>query len=64
MNTHALRLPRAILSALPSQDRLGDFANGIISLSDTVYFVLVTALMLFLTTRVLEGARHGRRRGA
>ena len=49
-----------ILSFLPSSSRLGDFANGIVSLSDIVYFVAFTALMLFLTDRAMEKRRHAK----
>ncbi len=52
---------RTLLGLLPSSDRLGDFANGIISLSDVVYFLSLTGLMLFLTDRVLEYRRFARR---
>lgn len=52
---------RAVLGFLPSADRLGDFANGIISLSDIVYFLVFTGLMVFLTCRVLERRRFARR---
>ena len=52
---------RTLLGLLPSSDRLGDFANGIISLSDVVYFLSLTGLMLFLTDRVLEYRRFSRR---
>ena len=60
MNAAWLRVPGALLGALPSSRRLGDFANGIISLSDTVYFLAFTALMLFFTVRVIEGRRHAK----
>ena len=49
-----------ILGFLPSSSRLGDFANGIISLSDIVYFVAFIALMLFLTDRAMEKRRHAK----
>ena len=49
-----------ILSFLPSSARLGDFANGIVSLSDIVYFVAFIALMLFLTDRAMEKRRHAK----
>ena len=52
----------SLLSALPGQDRLGDFANGILSLSDLVYYLVFSFLMLFLTTRLLEARKHQRRR--
>ena len=45
---------------LTSSSRLGDFANGIISLSDIVYFVAFIALMLFLTDRAMEKRRHAK----
>ena len=49
-----------ILGFLPSSSRLGDFANGIVSLSDIVYFVAFTALMFFLTDRAMEKRRHAK----
>ena len=49
-----------ILGFLPSSARLGDFANGIVSLSDIVYFVAFIALMLFLTDRAMEKRRHAK----
>ena len=49
-----------ILGFLPSSAWLGDFANGIVSLSDIVYFVAFTALMLFLTDRAMEKRRHAK----
>ena len=49
-----------ILGFLPSSSQLGDFANGIVSLSDIVYFVAFTALMLFLTDRAMEKRRHAK----
>ena len=49
-----------ILGFLPSSSRLGDFANGIVSLSDIVYFVAFIALMLFLTDRAMEKRRHAK----
>ena len=49
-----------ILSFLPSSARLGDFANGIVSLSDIVYFVAFIVLMLFLTDRAMEKRRHAK----
>lgn len=51
---------RTVLSYLPTTERLGDFANGIISLGDVVYFLTVTALMLFYTCRVLEHRRFAK----
>lgn len=53
----------AILQWLPSTERLGDFANGVMSLSDTVYFLGFTALMVFITVMTVEGRRFARRRG-
>lgn len=52
---------RTLLGFLPSSARLGDFANGVISLSDLVYFLTLTGLMLFFTDRVLEYRRLARR---
>ena len=49
-----------ILGFLPSSARLGDFANGIVSLSDIVYFAAFIALMLFLTDRAMEKRRHAK----
>ena len=49
-----------ILGFLPSSARLGDFANGIVSLSDIVYFAAFIALMLFLTNRAMEKRRHAK----
>lgn len=48
---------QAVLKWLPSSARLGDFANGVISLSDVTYFLAFAALMMFLTCRVLERRR-------
>ncbi len=45
------------LAFLPSSARLGDFAQGIISLSDVVYFLTFTALMLFYTCQALNRRR-------
>lgn len=52
-----------ILRWLPSTDRLGDFANGVMSLSDIVYFLGFTGLMIFMTVLTVEGRRFARRRG-
>lgn len=52
---------RTVLGFLPATDRLGDFANGIISLSDIAYFLVFTGLMVFLTCRALERRRFARR---
>lgn len=51
---------RAALSWLPSSARLGDFANGVISLADCAYFLSVTALAAFLTCRVIERRRFAK----
>ncbi len=55
-----LRPVSILLRYLPSSTRLGDFANGVISLSDVVYFLAFIALMLFLTDRAMEKRRHAR----
>lgn len=52
-----LKPVQAVLQFLPSTARLSDFANGIISLSDVVYFLSFTVLMLFFTCRVIEHRR-------
>ncbi len=49
-----------VMSRLPSASRLGDFANGIISLTDVLYFCSLTALMLALTCRVLAHRRFSK----
>lgn len=51
---------RLMLEWLPSSARLGDFANGIISLADVVYFAAFTALMLLFTCRVIERRRFAK----
>lgn len=51
-----------ILKWVPSTDRLGDFANGVISLSDIAYFLGFTSLMVFMTVLTVEGRRFARRR--
>ena len=56
----ALRPVQSLLGWLPSAARLGDFANGIISLADCVYFVSVSALFAFLTCRVIERRRFAK----
>jgi ABC-2 type transport system permease protein len=56
----SLHAVSVILNYLPSSSRLGDFANGIISFADVIYFLTLTALMLFLTDRVLEKRRHAK----
>lgn len=55
-----LRPVSVLLRYLPSSTRLGDFANGVISMSDVVYFLAFIALMLFLTDRAMEKRRHAR----
>lgn len=55
-----LRPVSVLLRYLPSSTRLGDFANGVISLSDVVYFLAFIALMLFLTDLAMEKRRHAR----
>ena len=45
---------------LPSAGRLGEFANGVISPADVAYFLGFTALMIFLTCRVIEARRHAK----
>lgn len=51
---------RTLLGALPMRARLADFANGLISPAQCVYFVSFCALMLFLTTRVLHMRRFAK----
>ncbi len=59
-NSASLHAVSVILNYLPSSSQLGDFANGIISFADVIYFLTLTALMLFLTDRVLEKRRHAK----
>ncbi len=51
---------RGAMAWLPSAQRLGEFANGVISLSDVAYFLGFSALMLFLTCRAIQARRHAR----
>lgn len=51
---------RAALEWLPSSARLGDFANGIVSVADCAYFLSVCALMAFLTCRAIERRRFAK----
>ncbi|MGN1457714.1 MAG: ABC transporter permease [Acutalibacteraceae bacterium] len=46
-----------ILNAVSFQSKYSNFALGMISLSDVVFFVTVTLLFLFLTDRVIEKRR-------
>ena len=46
-----------ILNALSFQTRYGNFALGLITLSDVVFFITTTFLFLFLTDRVIERRR-------
>lgn len=51
---------RMMMQWLPSADRLGEFANSVISPADVAYFLGFTALMIFLTCRVIEARRHAK----
>lgn len=51
---------RAVMQWLPSADRLGEFATGVISLADVCYFLGFTAMALFLTARTIEARRQAR----
>ena len=57
MSASYLAPVRTILGWLPTAQRLGDFASGVISLADVTYFVLFSGLMLFFTCRVLTARR-------
>lgn len=48
---------RQIVSAITIYNYYGDFKNGILSLPAVVYYVSVTALLLFLTVRFTEKRR-------
>lgn len=48
---------RQILNALSFQSRYGNFAIGLISLSDIVFFISITGLFLFLTDKVIDRRR-------
>lgn len=51
---------RVVMQWLPSADRLGEFANGVISPADVCYFLGFTAMALFLTARAIEARRQAR----
>lgn len=51
---------RMVMQWLPSAERLGEFANGVISPADVCYFLGFTALALFLTCRAIEARRHAK----
>ncbi len=55
-----LGLLRGVMAWLPSASRLGEFANGVVSLADTAYFLGFTALMLFLTCRAIQARRYAK----
>lgn len=48
---------KAMFNAASFQSRYNNFALGIISFSDVVFFITVTVLFLFLTDRVIEKRR-------
>lgn len=50
----------ALMQWLPSAERLGEFASGVISPADVCYFTGFTALMLFLTCRAIQARRHAK----
>ena len=56
-STVSWRWLKDILSILSFQEKYGNFSLGLISLSDVVFFVSLTALFLFLTDRVLDRRR-------
>ena len=47
------------ISSLSTSARYNNFAMGILSLSDVIYYVSVAAIFIFLTIRVLEKRRWG-----
>lgn len=51
---------RTVMKWLPTADRLGEFANGVISPADVCYFLGFAALALFLTCRSIEARRHAK----
>lgn len=51
---------RQAMQWLPSAERLGEFANGVVSPADVCYFLGFTAMALFLTCRVIEACRHAK----
>lgn len=56
-STISLTFVKNILSAISFLSRYTNFALGIISLTDVVFFITVTVLFLFLTDRVIEKRR-------
>lgn len=48
---------KSVLNALSFQSKYSNFALGMVSLSDVVFFVSVTFVFLFLTDRVIERRR-------
>ncbi len=56
-STVSWRWLKDTLSVFSFQEKYGNFALGLISLSDVVFFVSLTALFLFLTDRVLDRRR-------
>ncbi len=48
---------RGVLTSVSFQSKYNDFALGMISFSDIIFFVTVTALFLFFTDRVIEKRR-------
>ena len=48
---------KSALTTISFQAKYGNFSLGLISLSDVVFFVSVTALFLFMTDRVLDRRR-------
>lgn len=60
LSTSYLTGLRAVMGALPTSARIGEFANGVISPADAFYFIAFTAVMLFLTCRAIEARRHAK----
>ena len=48
---------KEFLGTFSFQSRYGNFALGLISLSDVVFFISISVLMLFLTDRVIDRRR-------
>lgn len=48
---------KSLLESLSFQSKYSNFALGLVSLSDVVFFVSITVLFLFLTDRVIEKRR-------
>ena len=48
---------RQIVSAVTIYNYYGDFKNGMLSLPAVVYYLSVTAILLFLTVRFTEKRR-------